>query len=96
MTTPVVTLPTVGGATIDIRGTGLGLTASTVSVMYTGGSDGMARRSYTLPPGACTLVSPGTALRYVHSDTVKQWRSIAIVSRRCGKQSLAVDSASSR
>lgn len=61
----MVVLPTVGGATIDIRGQGLGLSPSAVTVSYTGGSEGMRRRSHTLPPGACTLVSPGTALRYV-------------------------------
>lgn len=63
VTTPVMMLPTVGGAAIDIMGTGLGLSASTVSVTYTGGSVGMKQRSYTLPPGVCTLMSPGTALR---------------------------------
>ena len=67
VTTPVVALPTVGGAAIDIRGSGLGLSATAVSVTYTGGSLGMMRRSYTLPQGACTLVSPGTALRWVSS-----------------------------
>jgi hypothetical protein len=63
VTTPVLALPTVGGATFDITGTALGLTASAVTVTYAGGSDGMARRSHTLPPGACIVVSPGSALR---------------------------------
>ncbi len=65
MSTPAFVLPTVGGALIDIRGTGLGLTSSAVRVAYAGGSDGMMQRLYILPPGACTLVLPGTALRYV-------------------------------
>ncbi len=71
VSTPVVVLPTVGGAAIDIRGTGLGLSASVVTVTYAGGSDGMSRRSLTLPPGACTLATPGTALRYVAAPLVR-------------------------
>ncbi len=63
MTTPVLALPTVGGATFDVAGTALGLTAAVITVTYAGGSDGMARRSHTLPPGACTVVAAGTALR---------------------------------
>ncbi len=63
MTTPVLAVPTVGGATFDVTGTALGLTAAAVTVTYAGGSDGLARRSHTLPPGACTVVAPGTALR---------------------------------
>jgi hypothetical protein len=70
VSTPVVVLPTVGGAAIDIRGTGLGLSATAVTVTYAGGSDGMTRWSHTLPPDACTLVSPGTALRYVAHPAV--------------------------
>jgi hypothetical protein len=63
VTTPVLALPTLGGATFDITGTGLGLTPTAVSVTYVGGSVGMARWSHTVPPGTCTIVSAGTALR---------------------------------
>jgi hypothetical protein len=63
VTTPVLTLPTVGGATFDVMGTDLGLTPSAISVSYAGGSDGMLLRSHTLAPSSCTIVSPGTALR---------------------------------
>jgi hypothetical protein len=55
-------LPTVGGAVIDINGTALGLLASEVTVTYTGGSDGLMRRSHT---ANCTVVTPGTSLRCV-------------------------------
>ncbi len=48
---------------MDIRGRFLGLQASAVSVTYSGGSDGMALRTYSVLPGACTVLSPGTALR---------------------------------
>jgi hypothetical protein len=63
VTTPVLALPTVGGATFDVTGTALGLTAAAITVTYAGGSDGMARRSHTLPPGTCAIVAAGTALR---------------------------------
>ncbi len=63
MSTPVLALPTVGSATFDVTGTALGLSTAVVTVTYAGGSDGLARRSHTLPPGACTVVSPGAALR---------------------------------
>jgi hypothetical protein len=63
VSTPVVVLPTVGGAPIDIKGTGLGLSASVLTVTYTGGSDGLTRRTYALPPDACSVISPGAALR---------------------------------
>jgi hypothetical protein len=56
-------MPTVGGASIDITGTDVGLTSSVVTVRLTGGSAGLSRRSHTLPPGACTVVHPGTTLR---------------------------------
>jgi hypothetical protein len=63
VTTPVLTVPTAGSATFDITGTGLGLSPDAVTVSYTGGSDGMQTRSFTLPPGTCTVVAAGTALR---------------------------------
>jgi hypothetical protein len=48
---------------IDITGTALGLLANEVNVTYTGGSDGLARRSHTA--ANCTVVIPGTSLRCV-------------------------------
>ncbi len=63
VSTPLITLPTVGGATLDITGSGLGLTSSVVAVSYSGGSDGMARRLFTLPRGSCVVVAAGMALR---------------------------------
>jgi hypothetical protein len=63
VTTPVFTLPTAGGATFDITGTGLGLSPDAITVSYAGGSDGMLQRSFTLPPSSCTILSPGSSLR---------------------------------
>lgn len=57
------TLPTPGGALVDISGRHLGLTSSVVAMAYTGGSDGMARRTHPLPAGACTVVVPGASIR---------------------------------
>ncbi len=63
--TPSGALPTVGGAVIDITGTALGLLASEVSVTYTGGSGGLARRSHTAADCTVPASAPGTSLRCI-------------------------------
>ena len=46
-----------------LAGRNLGLTASVVTVAYSGGSIGMARRRYDIHVGDCTVVVAGTHLR---------------------------------
>lgn len=48
---------------MDIRGARLGLVASAIALTYTGGSLGVATRTYAVPTGACTVVDPGTLIR---------------------------------
>ncbi len=50
-----------GGSTVDVTGTNLGLTSTDVVLTYMGGSDDMAQRTYTAGP--CTIVAPGTHIR---------------------------------
>ena len=63
MSALTTTLPTVGGALVDITGRNLGLTPSTLSLSYSGGSTGLALRTHAVPAGACTIVAPGTVVR---------------------------------
>jgi hypothetical protein len=55
-------MPTAGGADVDITGRNLGLEASAVSLAYSGGSYGLAPRTYS-PTQPCVVVAAGTHLR---------------------------------
>lgn len=48
---------------MDIKGRNLGLESAVVTVVYSGGSLGMATRTYTVPSGNCTVLNPGLELR---------------------------------
>jgi hypothetical protein len=63
VSTGTQTLPTVGGALIDVEGENLGLTPAAISLTYSGGSTGFLPRTHTLPPGVCTIVIPGSRLQ---------------------------------
>jgi hypothetical protein len=63
VTTPAGTLSTAGTSLVDITGSNLGVNASVVSITCTGGSNGLARRTYSLPTGTCTIVTAGTRIR---------------------------------
>jgi hypothetical protein len=55
VSTATQTLPTTGGAVVDIVGSNLGVFASTISMAYYGGSIGRPVRGFTVPTG-CTVV----------------------------------------
>jgi hypothetical protein len=55
-------LSTAGGAVVDITGRNLGLEAAAVSMSYSGGSTGLASRTYA-PTEPCVVVSVGTHVR---------------------------------
>ena len=59
VTSPGGSLSTVGGSLVVITGTNLGLSASAVTVTYSGGATGMQRRQYTIPSGGCVITSVG-------------------------------------
>lgn len=61
VTTPAGSLTTVGGSTVDVTGTNLGLALTDVVLTYEGGSDGLVQRTYSAGP--CTIVTPGTHIR---------------------------------
>lgn len=48
---------------MDITGQNLGVQASAVSIVYSGGSTGFPRRTYTPSPGSCTIVDAGARLQ---------------------------------
>ncbi len=63
VTTPAGALSTTGSSTVDITGANLGVEASAVSIAYSGGSPGLARRTYKPPNGTCVIVAAGTHIR---------------------------------
>jgi hypothetical protein len=56
-------MATPGGALVDITGQFMGLVASVIAVSYSGGSLGFPTRTFAVPPGSCTLTTPGAAIR---------------------------------
>jgi hypothetical protein len=63
VSTLATTLPTAGGGLVDVLGERLGLIPATITLAYSGGSPGLPQRTFQLPPGACTVVTPGAHLR---------------------------------
>jgi hypothetical protein len=57
------TMPTAGGATVDITGQYLGLQPGVVSLVFSGGSLGYAHHTHTITPGSCTVVVPNTRIQ---------------------------------
>lgn len=62
VSTATQTLPTTGGAIVDITGSYLGVAASTISMAYYGGSSGRPVRAFSIASG-CTVVVPNSHIQ---------------------------------
>ena len=63
VSTATQSLPTTGGALVDITGSNLGVSASTISMSYYGGSTGRPVRAFSVPVGSCTVVIAGSRIQ---------------------------------
>jgi hypothetical protein len=70
VSTPAGVMSTAGFTIVDIVGANIGVDPNAVSISYSGGSPGLARRTYEPPRNSCTIVISGARIRCATSPGV--------------------------